>query len=141
LPVPVGPRIRIRAEDQNVVVLVPPTAAGEGVDQAAVETTRGAVIDILAAGRLAQPGQAQALGERGIVAVDGRAIDPPGEALVETEALAIGQVLLLFKRLGHTGAAQAAQWFDRGMDHDSAVRCGMVSIGAAGSVPAQFQLQ
>ena len=56
-------------------MLVQPTAAGEGVHQAAVETTRGAVIDILEASGLAQPGQAQALGERGIVAFDGLTID------------------------------------------------------------------
>jgi hypothetical protein len=36
-----------RAEDQNVVVLVQPAAAGEGMDQAAIETPLGAVIDIL----------------------------------------------------------------------------------------------
>jgi hypothetical protein len=48
--------------------------------------------------------------------------------------------VLLLQRFGHAGEAQAAQWFERGVDHDHAVRCGMVSIGAAGSVPAQFQL-
>src|SRR5215471_3983609 len=36
-----------RAEDQDVVVLVQPAAAGQGVDQAAIETARRAVIDIL----------------------------------------------------------------------------------------------
>src|SRR5207237_2411402 len=60
-----------RAQDQNVVVLVQPAAAGEAVDQAAVETARSAVVDILEAGGLAQLGKAQTLGERGIVAFDG----------------------------------------------------------------------
>jgi hypothetical protein len=94
-----------RAQDQDVVVLVQPTAAGEGVDQAAVETARGAVVDILEAGCLAQPGKAQALGERGIVAFDGLAIDQHGQALVEAEAIAVGQALLLLERLGHAGEA------------------------------------
>jgi hypothetical protein len=80
-----------RAQDQDVVVLVQPTAAGEAVDQAAVETARGAVVDILEAGDLTQPGKAQALGERGVVAFDGLAIDQHRQALVEAEAITVGQ--------------------------------------------------
>src|ERR1700752_4030762 len=72
-----------RAQDQNVVVLVQPAAAGEAVDQAAVETARSAVVDILEAGGLAQLCKAQTLGERGIVAFDGLAIDQHRQALVE----------------------------------------------------------
>jgi hypothetical protein len=123
-----------RAQDQNVVVLVQPTAAGEAVDQAAVETARGAVVDILEAGGLAQPGKAQALGERGVVALDGLAIDQYRQALVEAEAITVGQALLLLERLGHAGEAQAAQRLDRGMDHDHSLLFGMASIG----VPAQL---
>src|SRR5712671_4586288 len=94
-----------RAQDQNVVVLVQPAAAGEAVDQAAVETARSSVVDILEAGGLAQLGKAQTLGERGIVAFDGLAIDQHRQALVEAEAIAVGQPLLLLKRLGHAGEA------------------------------------
>src|SRR5277367_2204183 len=74
-------------------------AAGEAVDQAAVETARSAVVDILEAGGLAQLGNAQTLGERGIVAFDGLAIDQHRQALVEAEAIAVGQALLLLERL------------------------------------------
>src|SRR5258708_8337725 len=118
----------------RVLALAQPTAAGEGVDQAAVETARGAVVDILEAGGLAQPGKTQALGERDVVAFDGLAIDQHGQALVEAEAIAVGQALLLLERLGHAGEAQAAQCLDRGVDHGHCLLCGMASIGAAGSV-------
>lgn len=94
-----------RAQDQNIVVLVQPAATGEAVDQAAVETARSAVVDILEAGGLAQLGKAQTLGERGIVAFDGLAIDQHRQALVEAEAIAVGQALLLLERLGHAGEA------------------------------------
>src|SRR5580693_9190810 len=69
-----------RAQDQNIVVLVQPAATGEAVDQAAVETARSAV-------------------------VDGLAIDQHRQALVEAEAIAVGQALLLLERLGHAGEA------------------------------------
>jgi hypothetical protein len=105
------------AEDQDVVVLVQPAAAGQGVDQAAIETARRAVIDILEAHILPQPGKPQALGERGVVAFDGLAIDQHGQALVASEAIAIGQVLLLLERLRHAEQAQATQCLNRGMDH------------------------
>ena len=87
-------------------MLVQPAAAGEAVDQAAVETARSAVVDILEAGGLAQLGKAQTLGERGIVAFDGLAIDQHRQALVEAEAIAVGQALLLLER--PYGAAAAA---------------------------------
>src|SRR4029077_6751777 len=96
-----------RAQDQNVVVLVQPAAAGEAVDQAAVETARGAVVNILEAGGLAQLGKAQTWGERGIVAFDGLAIDQHRQALVEAEAIAVRQALLLVHGLGHAGEAEA----------------------------------
>src|SRR6202035_4018370 len=107
-----------RAQDQNIVVLVQPAAAGEAVDQAAVETARSAVVDILEAGGLAQLGKAQTLGERAIVAFDGLAIDQHRLALVEAEAIAVGQALLLLERLGHAGEAEAAQRLDRATDAD-----------------------
>src|SRR3954453_10843293 len=66
---------------------------------------RSAVVDILEAGGLAQLGKAQTLGERGIVAFDGLAIDQHRQALVEAEAIAVGQALLLLERLGHAGEA------------------------------------
>jgi hypothetical protein len=58
------------------------------------------------------------LGERDVVALDGLAIDQHSQALVETEAIAIGQVLLLLERLGHAGKPQAAQCLDCGVDHN-----------------------
>src|SRR5712671_4903770 len=61
--------------------------------------------DILEAGGLAQLGKAQTLGERGIVAFDGLAIDQHRQTLVEAEAIAVGQALLLLERLGHAGEA------------------------------------
>src|SRR5882757_2180592 len=120
-----------RAQDQNVVVPVQPTAAGERVDEAAVETARGAVVDILEAGGLAQPGKTQALGERDVVAFDGLAIDQHGQALVEAEAIAVGQALLLLERLGHAGEAQAAQCLDRGVESG----CGAVVLGRPCRLP------
>src|ERR1700736_6452470 len=83
----------------------PPCSPTTTVDQAAVETARSAVVDILEAGGLAQLGKAQTLGERGIVAFDGLAIDQHRQALVEAEAIAVGQALLLLERLGHAGEA------------------------------------
>jgi hypothetical protein len=47
------------AQDQ-IVVRVDPFAAGELLEQSAVETARRAIIDVLNEGMLAQPGIAQA---------------------------------------------------------------------------------
>jgi hypothetical protein len=49
------------AQDQ-IVVRLDPLAAGELLEQGAVEAARGAVIDVLDGGMLAQPGIAQAGG-------------------------------------------------------------------------------
>jgi len=83
-----------RAQDQNVVVLVQPTAAGEAVDQAAVETARGAVVDILEAGGLTQPGKAQALGERGVK------YDPYSRTTISTTVAGILRGSRLVESLG-----------------------------------------
>src|SRR5580692_3549996 len=99
LPLPVGPRIR------TLLCSCSQRPLARLWDQAAVETARSAVVDILEAGGLAQLGKAQTLGERGIVAFDGLAIDQHRQALVEAEAIAVGQALLLLERLGHAGEA------------------------------------
>ena len=101
------------------MVLAQPTAAGERLDQGAIKTARGAVVEIFQTGGLAQPREAQTLGERGVVAFDRLAINQHRQALVEAEAIAIGQTLLFLERLGHAGQTQAAQRRDRRMDHHS----------------------
>src|SRR2546423_1180872 len=97
LPLPVGPRIRtlLCSCSQRPLARL----------WIRLRSRRSAVVDILEAGGLAQLGKAQTLGERGIVAFDGLAINQHRQALVEAEAIAVGQALLLLERLGHAGEA------------------------------------
>src|SRR4029078_4316717 len=48
-----------RAAQDQIVVRIDPLAAGELVEQSAIETARGAAIDVLDDGVVAQPGIAQ----------------------------------------------------------------------------------
>ena len=62
------------AQDQ-IVVRIDPLAAGELVEQSAIETARGAVIDVLDDGVMAQLGIAQAGGQTLVAAMGDLAID------------------------------------------------------------------
>jgi hypothetical protein len=62
------------AQDQ-IVVRLDPLAAGELLEQGAVEAARGAVIDVLDDGMLAQPGIAQAGGQTLVAAESDLAIE------------------------------------------------------------------
>jgi hypothetical protein len=67
-------------------MLVDPMALDELGDQHAVEAALGAIVDVLDAGLLAQPGVAQAGGEPLVVAQRGFAFEQQGEPLGVAEA-------------------------------------------------------
>ena len=70
-----------RAADDQIVVGVDPLAAGELLEQGAIEAARGAIIDILDGGLLAQPGIAKPGGELPVVPV-GRSRGRAGERAI-----------------------------------------------------------
>jgi len=84
-------------------VFMQPAAGGEGLNHAAIETPRGAIVEVLETGGLAQPGKAQPLAERGIVALSSK-----------PRRSQSGRPCCSSKRLGHAGQPQAPQRCDRG---------------------------
>jgi hypothetical protein len=77
-----------RAAQDQIVVRVDPFAAGELVEQRAIETARGAVIDILDDGIVAQAGMAQACGEALVAAMGDLAVDQQAEPVGMGESVA-----------------------------------------------------
>ncbi len=68
-----------RAAEDQIVVRVDPVAGDELLEQRAIETARGAVIDILDGGLLAQPGIAQPGGEPLVAPIGDLAIEQQAE--------------------------------------------------------------
>jgi hypothetical protein len=101
--------------DQQVLAVGDPLTACKMLEQGAVEAARGAVVDVLDHGVLAQLGAAQpCLGALG-VAPGGLALDQEREALLEAEGLGLARAEQLFERLGHADEAEPMQLVEGGM--------------------------
>ena len=89
-----------RAAQDQIVVRVDPLAAGELVEQGAIEAARGAVIDILDDGMVAQPGIAQPGGQALVAAMRHLAIDQQAEPIGMGEAWRLRRRLRSRRRPG-----------------------------------------
>jgi hypothetical protein len=99
------------AQDQ-IVVRVDPFAAGELLEQGAVETARSAIIDVLDDGVLAQPSIAQAGGQALVAAMGGFAVEEqPQPVVAERRGVAAG--LQFGEGLRHAGKAELVQLVER----------------------------
>ena len=85
---------------------VDPLADGEGLEQGTVETARGAVIDVLDDGVLAQPGIAQAGGEPLVAAMGEFSIKQQPQPIGVAERRGVARGLQFGEGLGHAGEAE-----------------------------------
>jgi hypothetical protein len=95
-----------RTADQEVGVLVDPAALDETGEQRAVETARGAVVNVLDARLLAQLGVAQASGEPLVVAQRGFAFEQQRKPFGVAEACSLAGGFDVDEGLGHAVEAE-----------------------------------
>ena len=97
------------AGDQEIVALTDPVAAGELEEQRAIETTDGAVVDVIDAGGMAQPGGAGAGLEALLPAQRHFLFDDEREpfGMAEAGGLWVGGEIL--EALGHAVEAEVTQ--------------------------------
>lgn len=104
-----------RALDDQVVPLLDPAAESELLEQRPIQPARGAVIDALDGGLVAQPGIAQPRPQSSVLAVGEFAVEQQAEPFGMLEfgtAWAGGQFL---EGARHPGKAELAQLVERGM--------------------------
>lgn len=104
-----------RAGDQTVLAPVDPVAGDQPGQQGAVEAARGAQVDVLDAGVLAQGGKLQARGHALGVALGGLAVGHDADPLLEAERRQVWGGSLLLEGLGHAGQAEREQSFMGGI--------------------------
>jgi hypothetical protein len=92
-----------------------PFAAGEPLEQSAIETASGAVIDVLRRCLLAQACKPEAGGEPLAVALQRLALDQHSEPVLEAEFGGVGMASLLLKGACHAGQPKLAQAVGGGM--------------------------
>ena len=92
---------------------VDPFAAGELLEQGAVETARSAIIDVLDDGVLAQPSIAQAGGQAPVAAMGDLAVEeqPQPVGMAERRGVACG--FQFGEGLRHAGKAELVQLVER----------------------------
>jgi hypothetical protein len=100
---------------EQIVVRVDPFAAGELLEQGAVETARRAIIDVLDNGVLAQPGIAQASGQALVAAVRNLVVEQQPQPVGVAERRDVAAGLQLGKGLRHAGKAELVQLVERGV--------------------------
>ena len=104
-----------RAAQDQILVGVDPVAVGELLEQRAIEAARGAVIDILDDGLMAQPGIAQP-GEQALVAaIADLAIEQQAEPFGMGERRGFAGCFELGEGLGHAGKPELVQLIEGGM--------------------------
>ena len=109
MPTPVGPF------DDQVLRLVDPAAGDQGLEQGAVETAGGAVIDVLDGGLMAQPGIAQPGPQPSLVALGDFAVEQQAEPFGVRQRGAGRVRLQLGEGAGHAGEAELVQLIEGGM--------------------------
>ena len=98
-----------RAADQEIDVVVDPTALDKLGEQRAVETARGAVVDVLDACLLAQLGVAQASGEPFVVPQRGFTFEQQSKPFGVTEAASLTGGFDVGEGLGHAVEAEGVE--------------------------------
>ena len=102
------------AQDQ-VLMRIDPAAFGELLEQRAIETARGAVIDVLDRGLMAQPGIAQP-GEQALVAaIADLAIEQQAEPFGMGQRRGFAGCFDLAEGLGHAGKSELMKQIERWM--------------------------
>ena len=109
-----------RAGDQQIMFGTDPVAAGELEEKGAIEAARGAVIDVLDGGRLAQLGGAGAALEL-LLAAQGRLlIEQQGQPFGVIETACLGLRHEIAEALGHAVKAERQQLVEGGVgEHGS----------------------
>ena len=105
-----------RTDDDQMMMVADPLAAGELVEQSAVEAAGRMQVDILDDGGLTQPGLAQAAGEALVLPAGRLAIDQQAEPVLARQLGGIRRVLHLDEGVGHGSKAERAQALDGGVD-------------------------
>jgi hypothetical protein len=119
------------AQDQ-IVVRLDPLAGGELVEQGAIETARGSVIDILDDGIVAQPGIAQAGGQTLVTAMGDLAIDEQTEPIGMGQGCPFPGGFEFGEGLGHAGQPELGELIEHRMgQHFHSPSQLMVVAGAA----------
>ena len=94
---------------------VDPVAAGEFVEQRAIEAARGPVIDVLDDGLVAQPGIAQSGGQALVAAVGDLAIDEQAEPVGMGQGRAFTGGFEFGEGLGHAGKPELGELIEHRM--------------------------
>ena len=85
-----------------------PLAAGEALEQGAIQAASGAVIDVLRRRLLPEAGEAQPGGQALAVALQRLTVHQHGQPVLEAEFGAVRLSPLLLERPGHAGEAELA---------------------------------
>lgn len=96
-------------DDGAVLMSGDPVALEQHVEQAPIEAARGAVIDILGHGMVAQLGMTQAKGQTPVVAPGRFVIEQQGQPFGMAETGGIAVALQFGERMGHTGQAELVE--------------------------------
>ena len=98
-----------RAAEHQIVVGVDPFALGQLLEQGAVETARGAIVDVFDAGLLAQFGDAQPRREALVVSHDASRSSRSAEPFGMGEASASPPAAMFGEGLGHAMQAKGVK--------------------------------
>lgn len=114
-----------------MVVLADPLASGEALKEGAVETTSGAIVDILDGGSMAELGIAQAPYEAAVVAGGDLGIDDETKPIGVWHIGGLGIVLQFDEGIGRGSEAERAQAVDGRMNehNDLLISCRSCGCG------------
>src|SRR5215471_12188014 len=103
------------ALDDQVLGLFDPTAGNQGLEQCAVETAGGAVIDVLDHRLVAQPGKAQPCPQPPFIAVSGFTVEQQTKPFGVREPGALRVCLQLGESARHAGEPELMKLIDGGV--------------------------
>jgi len=109
-----------RSAQDQIVVRIDPRTIGELVEQGAVEAARGAVVDVLDDGVLAQPGIAQPGRQALVAAMRDLAVEQQPQPVDMTERCGLARGLEFAESLGHAGKSELVQLIEHRMGEQSA---------------------
>ena len=109
-----------RADDQQIAFVGNPLAGGELLEQGAVETSGGAIVDVLNRGlAVTQPCVPEAILQPPMVTLGDLAVKQQGEPVAMGELVGLGLAVHLGKRVGHALKAELLELVEgRVMEHD-----------------------
>lgn len=111
-----------RAGDEQVLVARDPCTIDQVSHDGAVDAARGAQVEILDTGGLAQGGELEASGQSLCISFGGLPVNQKAQPFFEAEAIEGGRgVSLLVQRLGHAGKAEGNQALGSGMGQQGGI--------------------